>query len=246
MRGRIRAHLTYANVMATIAVFLVLGGGAYAATGGRLILGQANSADATTGLSSNVASGPTLHLTNTGGQPAASFTGGTGAAPFAVNSTKKVAKLNADRLDGIDSSGFVPSSSLERFGPVTLQLDPDQVQTVPLLTVGNFSFAGECKTAPGAEDVDHVKMFIGAVAHSTYASLTQDAAGGTFGNGDMSAGTAYPLAQIDVANGTPNFNPITGSAVDPSGKEVIFNLYQGVNARNQPGQCIWGGSFVVK
>jgi hypothetical protein len=29
--GRIRRHLTYANVMATIAVFLVLGGGAYAA-----------------------------------------------------------------------------------------------------------------------------------------------------------------------------------------------------------------------
>jgi hypothetical protein len=28
---RIRSHLTYANVMATIAVFLVLGGGAYAA-----------------------------------------------------------------------------------------------------------------------------------------------------------------------------------------------------------------------
>jgi hypothetical protein len=28
---RIRRHLTYANVMATIAVFLVLGGGAYAA-----------------------------------------------------------------------------------------------------------------------------------------------------------------------------------------------------------------------
>jgi len=31
MRRRIRDHLTYANVMATLAVFLVLGGGAYAA-----------------------------------------------------------------------------------------------------------------------------------------------------------------------------------------------------------------------
>jgi hypothetical protein len=31
MRESIRSHLTYANVMATLAVFLVLGGGAYAA-----------------------------------------------------------------------------------------------------------------------------------------------------------------------------------------------------------------------
>jgi hypothetical protein len=32
--ARARAHLTYANVMATIAVFIALGGGAYAASGG--------------------------------------------------------------------------------------------------------------------------------------------------------------------------------------------------------------------
>jgi hypothetical protein len=30
--NRIRRHLTYANVMATVAVFILLGGGAYAAT----------------------------------------------------------------------------------------------------------------------------------------------------------------------------------------------------------------------
>ena len=32
MSGRIRGRLTYANVMATVAVFIALGGGAYAAT----------------------------------------------------------------------------------------------------------------------------------------------------------------------------------------------------------------------
>ena len=34
MRQRIRSHLTYANVMATIAVFLVLGGGSAVALSG--------------------------------------------------------------------------------------------------------------------------------------------------------------------------------------------------------------------
>jgi hypothetical protein len=245
MGGRIRAHLTYANVMATLAVFLVLGGGAYAATGGRLILGQANSADATTGLSSNVSSGPTLDLTNTGGKPAASFTGGTGAAPFAVNSTKKVAKLNADRLDGVDSTGFVPSSGLQRVGPITLQLDPNSGQGVELATIGNLNFAGSCIRGLGGQDQVNIQI-TSAVNHSTYASLTQDAAGGTFGSGDMTAGFSDTLAAISVPTGTANFNPISGSAVEPGGQEVIFNLYQGMNARNQPGQCIFGGSFVVK
>jgi hypothetical protein len=37
MRTRLRAHLTYANVMASIAVFIALGSGAYAATGSSLM-----------------------------------------------------------------------------------------------------------------------------------------------------------------------------------------------------------------
>src|SRR5437870_5762797 len=82
-------------------------GGIGAATGGNFLLGKSNSAGAPTSLTSTTAAGSTLKLTNTGGKPAASFTGGTGAAPFTVNSTKNVAKLNADLLDGIDSTQLV-------------------------------------------------------------------------------------------------------------------------------------------
>jgi hypothetical protein len=230
-----------------LALFLVLSGGvAYAATGGNFILGTPNSANATTGLSSNVASGPTLDLTNTGGQPAASFTGGAGAAPFAVNSTRKVAKLNADRLDGIDSTGFVPSSGLQRIGPVTATPDPGGTATPLTATIGNLQFYGICDRGDaGGSDFEYM-LIVTAANHSTYASLTQTAAGGTFGNGDMSPGTPYFLSQIQVPTGTPNFNPISGSAVEPNGNEVVFNLYQAMNARNQPGQCMFGGSFVVK
>jgi hypothetical protein len=45
-------------------------------------------------------------LTNTGGKPAASFNVLHGKPPFAVNSSTKVKGLNADLLDGIDSSAF--------------------------------------------------------------------------------------------------------------------------------------------
>src|SRR5439155_18072817 len=96
-----------ATVMAAAALFVSLGGAGYAATGGTFMLGQANSAANTSGLSSGVTTGPTLNLANTGGKPAAKFTANAGVAPFVVSNGTKVASLNADKLDGIDSSGFL-------------------------------------------------------------------------------------------------------------------------------------------
>jgi hypothetical protein len=248
MRQWIRSRLTYANVMATIAVFLVLGGGAYAATGGNFILGQSNSAGSKTSLSAPIAD-KALQLTNTStgaGATALGLSVASGHAPFTVNSGTKVANLNADKLDGINSTGFVSSSSLQRVGPLALSLAPGQSQAATLATIGNLSFIGECvRNSNGNDEVDI--EIVSAVNHSTYASLTQAAAGPTFGNGDMGAFVpGYFLADTTFPTGTADFNPISGSAVDPSGHEVVFNLYQGMNARNQPGQCIFGGSFVVK
>lgn len=65
MGQRIRSHLTFANIVSTLALFLVLGGGtALAATGGSFILGQTNTAGAPTELSSGT-SGSALKVTNT-------------------------------------------------------------------------------------------------------------------------------------------------------------------------------------
>ncbi len=107
---RIRQHLTYANVMATIAVFMVLGGTTYAATGGNFILGNPNTANQQTSLSASPAfAGKALQVTNTGtgaGATALGLTVGSGRPPLTVNSGTKVANLNADKLDGLDSTGL--------------------------------------------------------------------------------------------------------------------------------------------
>jgi hypothetical protein len=87
-----------------------LGGVGVAATGGNFILGQSNNAGNTTALSSGVTTGPTLSLTNTGGKPAARFSADSGVQPFSVGSATKVANLNADKLDGFDSSYFLPKT----------------------------------------------------------------------------------------------------------------------------------------
>lgn len=51
-------------------------------------------------------SGPAAVLANTNGGPALSLLVNSGKPPLAVNSTTKVAGLNADLLDGVDSASF--------------------------------------------------------------------------------------------------------------------------------------------
>jgi hypothetical protein len=95
-----------------LALSVALGGTTYAATGGNFILGQSNSTTSTTGLSAGV-TGPALRVTNTSTGTAAGFNVSAGHPPFNVNSGTKVAKLNADLLDGADSSAFLPRSKVK-------------------------------------------------------------------------------------------------------------------------------------
>jgi hypothetical protein len=95
-----------AAAVAVLALALSVSGVAYGATGGNFILGQPNTATSETKLSSNSAT-QTLGLTNSANKPAARFITGPTAAPFSVTSQVKVGNLNADKLDGLDSTGFV-------------------------------------------------------------------------------------------------------------------------------------------
>jgi hypothetical protein len=99
-----------AIVVATVALFVALGGVGIAANGQSLILGKSdNSATLKTGLSAQV-NDKALQLTNTNTGASATALGLTvasGHAPLTVSSQTRVANLNADKLDGIDSAGFV-------------------------------------------------------------------------------------------------------------------------------------------
>lgn len=103
--------------------------------GGVFNLGQANSVDQRTLLTGNTPSGnnqlqvtdtlaaggsalgaqsssasPTAKFVNNSTGSAASFTVQPGKAPFTTNSTVKVKNLNADTVDGLDSTAFLPAS----------------------------------------------------------------------------------------------------------------------------------------
>jgi hypothetical protein len=247
MRQKLRSHLTYANVMVTLLAFIVLGGTTLAATGGNFILGQPNSASSTTALSAGT-TGPAFRVTNTSTGTGGSFNVASGHAPFTVNSGTKVTNLNADKLDGLDSTQFVSNSNLRRVGPFTdTEFGGGPPFILNLVPIGHFAFLGKCGVNVSGGGNDEVGWLIASdVDHSAYASMTQDEAGRTFGEGDMAANSSYSLADITIPTGTPDFNPVSGSAVDPNGQEVVFNLYAGINVRNHPKQCIFGGSLAVK
>lgn len=103
-------------IVALVALFTALSGVGVAANGGNFILGHSNSATLSTSLTAPVAGGKALQLTNTNTSNPASTALGLNVAPnhapFAVNSAVKVANLNADTLDGIDSSGFVQGRAI--------------------------------------------------------------------------------------------------------------------------------------
>ena len=93
-----------AFLVALLALVVALGDATYAAGGPSLLLGHANKAHKTTKLTSK-GNGPALSLKSKKG-PAAAFRGGSGQPPFTVAGSDKVPGLNADLLDGLDSSSF--------------------------------------------------------------------------------------------------------------------------------------------
>src|ERR1044071_2658993 len=100
-------------VVSMVALVVALGGAGYSATGGNFILGQANSASTQTKLVASLNS-PALFIENSNtGANASGLRIITNAAraPLVVSSGVKVANLNVDKLDGIDSTGFMQGAA---------------------------------------------------------------------------------------------------------------------------------------
>jgi hypothetical protein len=118
------------TLVSALAVALVLTASldyaASAATGHAFVLGQLNKANRATALK-RTTSGPALTLSTTSST----------AAPLAVNGGGKVANLNADRIDGLDSSALTGvRAQVSRFVFDSTQLVHDG--TVPTLAPGSY------------------------------------------------------------------------------------------------------------
>jgi hypothetical protein len=117
MVKRLSRRLSPSMVVALIALFVALGGVGIAATGGNFILGQANTATTQTSLSaSGATTSAALDVTSTStkaGSTALALNVPAGRAPLKVNRSTRIANLNADLLDGVDSTGLLRKGTAE-------------------------------------------------------------------------------------------------------------------------------------
>lgn len=146
MRNRLQGHLTYANVLATLALFVALGGSSYAAiklannsvTSKHIKNGQVGNADlaanAVTG--AKVKNGSLLAGDFGAGQLPAGPPGGKGDP--GTPGTPGVKGDKGDTGSPTVTSGYVPISA--SLAPGT---------TVPLLSVGPITYAANCKDNGG-------------------------------------------------------------------------------------------------
>jgi hypothetical protein len=95
-------------VVSMVALVVALGGAGYSATGGNFILGNSNTASTQTRLVAPFA-GPSFRIDNAStaaGASGLSIVTNTARPPMVVNSSVRVVNLNADKLDGVDSTEF--------------------------------------------------------------------------------------------------------------------------------------------
>lgn len=104
LKGTVVGAVSAAVILAATAALAGSG------VGGIFNIGVTNSVNRQSALVGK-ATGAMLRVRNNGSGPAASFQVAAGKAPFAVNSNVKVGNLNADMLDGVDSSGFYAAGS---------------------------------------------------------------------------------------------------------------------------------------
>jgi hypothetical protein len=155
-----------------------------AAVGSNLILGKANSVDAVTSLSGAAATN--LRITNSlAGGAALDLRVVSGAAPFKVNSTVRVANLNADRVDGKHASAFLLTTGTAANAALLDNLDSTA-----------FALSGH------AHDASYVSV-VGAPTVGNFPTLT---AGGELANSSWGpasfAASAHTHSALDLVSGT--------------------------------------------
>ena len=108
-----RATVFMVGFAVILALTVGVASAAFGANGGNFILGQTNAASAITKLAGAAGvAGPSLQIDNNSTNAAATALDlqvEPGKAPMKVNSDTQVANLNADKLDGKNSSDFVPT-----------------------------------------------------------------------------------------------------------------------------------------
>ncbi|MDQ1699047.1 MAG: hypothetical protein QOG34_910 [Frankiaceae bacterium] len=171
---------SHGTVVAYLALVLAMSGTAYAATGGAFILGHANTAGATSTLTTT-APGPALSLHAPSGKPA-----------LGVNTKAQITNLNANYLNGLSSTAIHPvtlvaqNSSSALYG--TTWTNVTNMSGTISIPAGRsrptiFSYSAECVVIGGSDGdwgviqilVDGTAVTPNATNSTDFAFCTEDA-----------------------------------------------------------------------
>jgi hypothetical protein len=274
MKGSFKTALIAGIVSAFVAA------GAAVATTKTFVLGTTNTVDAASTVTAGSGlNAKMLQLTNNSTGSSATALGLTTPSsrpPMVVSSQARVANLNADKLDGIDSggflpktgkaadaekldgidsAGFVPAAAMRRFGPVVIPRTPND-ETAPIsliVTVGQFSFYAICYASQQGFGSQGSLLVGSSAAHAAYAALTDPSLSDPTGdsspwsNADMAA---YPQGLYYVAESRVGAGEPSFTPV--TGELLAANgqevFFNLYMGQNVRGDtgCTFGGSFVVK
>jgi hypothetical protein len=184
-----------------IAAALLVGGAnvaAYAATGGSFILGHTNQEGQPSTLQ-NLGDGPALKLQTKSSSP-----------PLAVSSGRKVVKLNADRLDGLDSTSLLTRAVVYTvpFVPTTKQFTVNLPGLPKGVYLASYSLVAQMSTAG-----TNITCFFDLVDRTPFSGVVgYGSASGHFSNANSSG-------LVDTRHDPVTFSCLGGSSFTVSADE---------------------------
>ena len=156
-----------------------------------------------------------------------------GTVPNAVHAN------NADTLGGTGPAGFLSSGTVQRYGPVVVASGGGG--SVTLLSIPPYTLTPGCViNNGGAMDIATTHL---ASTNGPWAFSDLDSAGGGFGNANQTG--AANIGNIAVPTGNKAMGSAMGTAVDSAGKQISFQVYEGVNIVGNTAHCVFGGTVVL-
>ena len=225
LRGGTRRYPSPSLVVSITALVVALGGAGYSATGGNFILGQANKATTQTALSASLA-GIALKISNP--HTAAKATAlrlnvASGHPPFTVNSSGKVPFLNADLLDGLNSTQFA------RKRTIPFNLGSGAISAPIAVPANQLVYLMGAVTGPSNAGVGQATLFRFPGAGIMWMGLTHTGGdGGVTAN--IASGTGTGIIRLDTADEL---------RVEVSGPDAIRLNNTSANARTGILTLLW-------
>jgi hypothetical protein len=238
----LRSRITYANVMATIAVFVALGGSSYAAL--RIGTSQINdNSIRSKDIRDNDVRGKDIRRgTLTGSDVKDNRLTGTDIRESSLAKVPLAGSADvagsAGLLEGLPASTFERSDQIERFGP--LEDSTSGFNPGPKVSFGPLSFELFCQYPGGPDDV------IGVASSEDHTVLTY-----TFALDDDTvhgfSGTDLGSQQINMASSAktvPYAKTVEGWALARSGFRMHFSIWFGRGILGaDTSTCTFGGEF---